>query len=198
MKKFTIKANGCLSKETEGFYNRDYIGFKRFGNPDFINHLKNTFNNSSNDILDNSVATLYIILKEDLRQLKNKYGNITICVVPRAKAENTYTKKQLLFKHTIKKITEDLNLNDGTDYIVRYKNTKTTHLSHSNYAGDGSMPYKGIAEDTCYISDEVKGKNILLIDDIYTKTINIDEDMIETLYKHGIFYAVAKTIKRGY
>ena len=51
---------------------------------------------------------------------------------------------------------------------------------------------------TCDISPEVKGRNILLIDDIYTKTVNIDEDVIQTLLTKGAnsvtFYAIGQTV----
>ena len=60
------------------------------------------------------------------------------------------------------------------------------------------MPYPGITKDTCSISNEVKNKNILLIDDIYTNNINIDEDAIQALLDKGaksvIFYSVGKTV----
>jgi hypoxanthine-guanine phosphoribosyltransferase len=80
--------------------------------------------------------------------------------------------------------------------------TKTTHLAHSpkaaQYAGNGSMPYIGITKDTCNISDNIRGKRILLIDDIYTAGVNIDEDAIQTLLHNGAkfinFYAVGKTV----
>ena len=43
----------------------------------------------------------------------------------------------------------------------------------------------------------VKSKRILLVDDIYTEGVNIDEDAIQTLYEYGakkvIFYSIAKT-----
>jgi predicted amidophosphoribosyltransferase len=42
------------------------------------------------------------------------------------------------------------------------------------------------------------GKDILLIDDVYTCSINIDEDAIQALYDNGansvIFYAIGKTV----
>ena len=42
----------------------------------------------------------------------------------------------------------------------------------------------------------IKGKNILLIDDLYTKSININEDMIQALLDNGaksvIFYSIGK------
>lgn len=61
------------------------------------------------------------------------------------------------------------------------------------------MPYVGITHDTCNISEEVDGKDILLIDDIYTKDVNIDEDAIQALYDKGAksvtFYSICKTYK---
>ena len=44
----------------------------------------------------------------------------------------------------------------------------------------------------------VKGKDILLIDDVYTKSINIDEDAIQVLLDKGarsvLFYCIGKTV----
>ena len=41
MKRFIIKQNKYLDRDIEAFYNCDYVGYKKKGNPDFINHLKN-------------------------------------------------------------------------------------------------------------------------------------------------------------
>ena len=70
----------------------------------------------------------------------------------------------------------------------------------SGYGGDGDLPYQGITAATCTISDNVRGKDILLIDDLYTKTVNIDEDCIQALLDKGAnsvtFYAIGKTVSR--
>lgn len=42
MKKFTIKANKYLDRDVQGYYNCEYIGYQKSGNPDFINRLKKT------------------------------------------------------------------------------------------------------------------------------------------------------------
>ena len=67
------------------------------------------------------------------------------------------------------------------------------------HGGDGELPYAGITKDTCNISAGIRGKDILLIDDIYTKGVNIDEDAIQALLDNGArrvyFYAVGKTLK---
>lgn len=63
------------------------------------------------------------------------------------------------------------------------------------------MPYPGITKATCTISEEVRGKDILLIDDLYTEGVNIDEDAIQALLDNGavsvIFYSLGKTLKRS-
>ena len=66
------------------------------------------------------------------------------------------------------------------------------------FVNDGLNPYVGITNATCRISDNVIGKDILLIDDIYTMTVNIDEDAIQALLSKGAnsvsFYAIGKTV----
>jgi predicted amidophosphoribosyltransferase len=194
MNKFMIYNNQYLKQNIQGFYNCDYTGYGNIDNPNYINDLKNTFNSYSKVKLDNAIEQLYNILKVDLSKFSK---GLTICVVPRSKAENTYTYNQLLFKKVVKKIAKEFGFKDGSDYIVRHTDTKTTHLSKSQYAGNGDLPYPGITKNTCKISHNVLGESILLIDDIYTNNVNIDEDAIQSLLDNGansvIFYSVAKT-----
>ena len=199
MNNFTIYANEYLQQNIQGYYHTSYVRYGNPGNPDYLNDLKNTFNDFSKKKLDNATNQLYNILKTDLFQF-NK--SLTICVVPRSKAENTYSHNQLLFKKVVQHLIAELNFKDGSNYIIRHTDTKTTHLAHSyrasQYAGNGSMPYPGITKDTCDIDTNVKGKNILLIDDIYTNGVNVDEDAIQALLDNGanlvIFYSVGKTV----
>jgi len=198
MNKFTIYANEFLHCNIQGYYHINYVGFKNPGNPDYLNILKNTFDNIPENKLLHATEQLYEVLKKDLTQFDK---TLTVCVVPRSKAENSYKHNQLLFKKVVQKIVNELGFNNGTNYIIRHTDTKTTHLAHSprgtQFAGDGDMPYPGITKDTCNISESVKGKDILLIDDIYTKGVNVDEDAIEALLDKGaksvIFYCVGKT-----
>lgn len=123
---------------------------------------------------------------------------MTVCVVPRAKRQDFYQENQLLFKLSIKKAIASLNnFDDGTDFILRHTNTRTTHLDKSGYGGDGHLPYPNITTETCYISNNVNGKDILLIDDLYTESINIDEDCLQALFNHGArsvyFYSLGRT-----
>lgn len=62
------------------------------------------------------------------------------------------------------------------------------------------LPYIGITKETCSISDDVIGQDILLVDDLYTKTVNIDEDCIQALLDKGArsvtFCSIGKTLSR--
>lgn len=120
--------------------------------------------------------------------------------VPRARTDISYSKEQLMFHEAIQLAVKQLSpfFIDGTDCIIRTKNTKTTHIKSANYPDPYPLPYPGITEDTCKIKTEkVRDQNIILIDDIYTKTVNIDEDCIQTLFNHGaknvVLYTIAYT-----
>ena len=112
--------------------------------------------------------------------------SLRVCVIPRAKREESYRKNQLYLRATIQYVTKHLaGFVDGTHDIIRHTDTSTTHLARHGNGGLGELPYVGITKDTCSISDDVIGKDILLIDDLYTKTVNIDEDCIQSLLDKG-------------
>ena len=204
MQTFTIQRNNCLTKNIKGFYGVDYTGWRAIGNPDYLNILKNDFTSYSRRELIAAKSELEEILLQDLPLVASEVekSNLTVCVVPRSKAKITYSSNQLLFLESIKEVVRAIDtLKDGTEYITRVKDTQTTHLARVGYGGRGSLPYKGISKDSCHFSKSIIGKNILLIDDIYTKTVDIDEDMMQALLDAGaksvVFYAVAKTIYKG-
>lgn len=203
MEKFIITQNEFLNKNTQAYYRYDYTTYGTDGNPDFINHLKNQFGDTSVSTLQNAVNELIEVIKEDLPKIKSLHNtNLTVCLIPRAKVEGHYSDNQKLFKRVISSVVDKLSgFTNGTNYIIRNINTRTTHMNRSGYGGDGDMPYVGITKATCKISGDVRGKDILLIDDIYTKGVNIDEDAIQALLDNGaksvLFYAVAKTYKGG-
>lgn len=201
MKKFTIENNECLKKDTLAFYHTEYYGFRDSRTPTYVNHLKNQFGNSPRELLQCSYNELCDALLTDFTQLKTQLPeDCVVCAVPRAKAEKEYTPNQLLFKKAVSCVARQIFI-DGTHYIKRILNTATTHMSrNSSYEynqPNERMPYKGITNDTCIICDDVRGKTILLVDDIYTKSVNIDEDCIQALYDKGaervVFYAIGKT-----
>lgn len=198
-----------LSKEVEAFFHGDYVG----GNSErretigsvenIITTLKNQFLDKSNEVLVRAGKNLVEVLKEDLPQVLQKSGKetLTVCIIPRSKALSSYTANQLVFRQAVIVATKSLkSFIDGSDYMIRHTNTRTTHLDRSGYGGDGDLPYPGITKKTCTISDKVKGADILLIDDLYTETVNIDEDAIQALFDHGansvFFYSLGKTTAR--
>jgi len=199
-----------LKQDIQAYYNASYSTMGTEGNPDYLNDLKNTYGKPDNTDradykkseqakLDRAVIALEKILKKDLPQVlkKVKKDSLAVCVVPRSKSESSYKDNQKLFKNTVKSVVKELDkFQDSTDYIVRTNNTKTTHLGANtpNYTNDGKMPYAGITKKTCTHDEKIKDKDILLIDDIYTKNVNIDEDAIQSLIDKGAksvtFYAV--------
>jgi predicted amidophosphoribosyltransferase len=205
MYKFYIEQNPYLLKRTQAFYNMDYVGYKQPGNPDYINTLKNTYGKESQLNIENAMRELAQTITPDLQQILAISNNpLTLCVVPRAKSENNYARNQKMFRETVQNVGQNLGYHDGAMYIIRHTDTKTTHLSRTrkgDMGGVGDTPYPGITEATCALSPSIQNKNILLVDDIYTKSVNIDEDAIQALYNNGaqsvLFYAVARTAYRG-
>ena len=199
MKEFKVKQNKILEQEINGYYNCDYVGYQKQGNPDFINRLKNMSKQYTElDLVDDFIEVTERFSKdiEAIIKRENKY-NYTVCVIPRSKTDKSYSQSQLMFKKAISSIANKLQLKDATNAISRTRNTKTTHnwrLENNN----GDMPYKGITKDTCTIDENaIKGKDIILVDDIYTEDVNIAEDCIQTLLDIGAksvkLYVIAKT-----
>ncbi len=199
MKKFYIGENKYLEQKVLAFYNCDYVGYQKPGNPDFINHLKNMTNQYNElDLVEDFVQVSERFVK-DMESIFNKsdFKNFTVCVMPRSKRESKYKQSQLMFKKAISSCANKLGFINGTDAITRVKDTKTTHNWRlENNTGDN--PYKGITKDTCRVDlSKIKDKNIVLVDDIYTEGVNVIEDCIQYLFDLGaksvILYVTAKT-----
>jgi hypothetical protein len=205
MTPFIIEQNLYLTQNIQAFYHTDFGGTQLPNNPNFLYKLKNDPHHNWSDFkIQEAQREFLSVLLLDLPEISTQINKnpLTICVVPRAKAENTYNPNQLLFKATVRNAVNRLGINfiDGTNYIIRHTNTKTTHMRQpiDGFINDGSNPFVGITAATCNISNDVIGKNILLIDDIYTRTVNIDEDAIQSLIEKGAnsvsFYAIGKTL----
>ena len=102
-----------------------------------------------------------------------------------------------MFKKTVSSAVNKLGLNNATEAIKRVKNTKTTHTWKLKN-NKGNLSYVGITKDTCSVdANSIKGKNIILVDDIYAEGINVAEDCIKFLFnsdaKNVILYTIAKT-----
>lgn len=201
--KFIIKRNNFLKRDTIGYYHQYYTGFKQPENPDFLNTLKNTYNKIPRKDLIEARDKVIEILENNLPQIINA-ENMSNCIficVPRAKSLEFYSNSQLMFKEAVKIAANNIPMAiDGTDYIIRKIDTYTTHLppDTSNYNNNGDKPYPGITVATCEINKaRIMNRNIILIDDIYTRNVNIDEDCIQALFDNGanevIFYSIGYT-----
>lgn len=219
MEQFAILSRTSICRSREGrtgyallldilaFCHSDYHGGGNWRIPGTIENLICTFKNDitpyTESILNAAVKRLAGILEIDLPEVLRLSGrqNLRVCVIPRSKRENSYRPNQLYLRATIQSVVQRINgLEDGTHDIIRHTDTATTHLSRIGNGGSGENPYIGITNDTCNISDDIIGRDILLIDDLYTRTINIDEDCIQALLDKGansvIFYSIGKTVLR--
>jgi len=174
----------------------------------FITNLKNDIPPyHAPEVIHRSEIELYNVLREDFSRIIARDrqcgddGRFVVCGVPRSKREASYPYSQMGLKRTIRRaVTGFENLLDGLDYIVRHTDTKCTHRARSGHGGAGEMPRLGLIKDTCHLSGSIYGQKILLVDDIYTAGVGIDEDAIGALYGAGarevVFYSVGFTKKR--
>lgn len=202
MLKGPIRKNALLSRDVQGYFNTLYYSMHDERNAQIkcINFLKNDFR-EFDGIVSACEKQLAALLAVDFAAIVRRHGPMTVCGIPRSKREANYPSEMMGLKRGIRlAVAQNAMLKDGLDYIVRHTNTKCTHWARYNRGGDGPMPYAGITRDTCTLSPEIAGKNILLVDDIYTPTCGIDEDAIEALFAAGaksvIFYAVGYTVKK--
>lgn len=205
-KEYEIGRNDCLQRGIRAFFQVDYGHYGSPNNPRFINVLKNQNCEISDEWLQKAQMELKTLFYHDLLQIF--YGNdeksFVVCVIPRAKREGHYQCSQKIFRTSISEVVDKvrndtgISVENGTLYIIRHTDTPTTHLGELD--SNGRKTYKGITNDTCTIDTRVRGKSILLIDDIYTEHVNIDEDAIQSLYDNGakevMFYSVCRTPKR--
>lgn len=194
---FILEKNDFLHRDVLGYYHQFYRGYKEPGNPHAVNVVKNTFKSEKKEMLIESGNAILGALMEDLPSIirENDLLHCAILCVPRAKSLKNYSPSQLIFRQAVTFAAKNLNLINGVEYIVRTMDTRTTHLKNDT---SGALPYVGITKETCYLDKEnINGKDIILIDDIYTKTINIDEDCIQALFDNGarsvIFYCIGYT-----
>ena len=207
LKCYTLDPNSFLHKEIEAFYSYEYIKLNSDNANNFsgmvsddIRTLKNTFNKEIDNIMLSAKDSIRTISTTDIKAIINKKNiadPVVVCV-PRSKA--SFSDQQLLFQKAISEAVKNIGVVDGSRYIKRISDTKTTHLIRTkkgDMGGDGDLPYPGITKKTCRLCGSVHGRNIILVDDIYTKTVNIDEDCCQFLLDNGansvILYTICKT-----
>lgn len=214
MQDFILFPNNVLKIKTKGFYHQPYTGFGSDDNPDFINVIKNNFNNKPSEKLQQAKNEVEQILLQDIPDIIGHSSLKYVLVsVPRSRAEKKLFPNQTLFRQAVSDAAQKISgAEDGAETFIRHTSVRTTHIRKEDITfqcADGSevnnddckSPYAGITKDTCKINtDMIKNKNIILIDDVYTRTVNIDEDCIQALYDNGaasvIFYAIGYT-QRG-
>ena len=192
-----------LDRDIDLYFHAHYYGFSSAENTiKYVNYLKND-RRDFDKLIAASEDRAAAVLAADLAELVGVYGPLTVCGIPRSKREDAYPPEKMGLKRAIRKaIAMNSNLSDGLDYIVRHTNTLCTHRSYWGYGGDGEGPRRGLMHETCNISAEVAGKDIVLVDDIYTAGVGIDEDGVQALLDAGarsvIMYTFGCTASRGY
>jgi phosphoribosylpyrophosphate synthetase len=192
-----------LDRDIDLYFHAHYYGFSSAENTiRYVNYLKND-RRDFDKLIAASEDRAAAVLAADLAELVGVHGPLTVCGIPRSKREDAYPPEKMGLKRAIRKaIAMNPNLSDGLDYIVRHTNTLCTHRSYWGYGGDGEGPRRGLMHDTCNISAEVAGKDIVLVDDIYTAGVGIDEDGVQALLDAGarsvIMYTFGCTASRGY
>ena len=107
-----IPKNSYLSDDTVCYYNRDYIGYQKHGNPDFINRLKNMTGRYDELDLVRDFLKVFDLAYKDIPQIidEKHLENCAVAIIPRSKAVKTYDPSQLIFKKAISCVADKLNL----------------------------------------------------------------------------------------
>lgn len=200
-----LPKNSFLKKEITAYFHDYYITAKD-GGSEFSNMILSIKSNGT-DAVKYSISK---IISEDLDRIL-KINDIylrsrpIVIAVPRSKPDSFWKDCELQFRPAIlmgvkksKYFVKGENtpwLIDGINYLTRVLETKTTHLSHSyDPKNCGPEPYPGITKDTCRLNGNIFGKNIILIDDIYTECKGIDEDCIQFLLDYGARNVILYTL----
>ena len=128
---FEISKNNYLKKDVTGFFSLEYVRFKRPGNPDFINVLKNTYGNENTTKLRIAAKTLGEVLLRDIPRIAKILGKerteLVLCSIPRAKKDDSYNENQLLFRTIISAVARKLNMTQVMVSRYEKKGIKKMH-----------------------------------------------------------------------
>lgn len=208
----TVYQNEFLSRKINLYYRYNYVSKRSYGGSEKdrqmsedIRTLKNQFCNESFMKLQSAAQRIEreisVGLGILLQQLPVSSQPYVIVAVPRSKAD--FCDDQLYLIKAISNAASQHRAENGAYFIQRHTDTKTTHLMHTgenrnvdmNTTGDA--PYPGITERTCSLNGDVRGKNVILIDDIYTQGVGVDEDCAQFLFNNGarnvVLYTLCKT-----
>ena len=200
MKEFVLEKNAFLDRNIRGFYHAKWYGSKKSKSLRYLEIIKQSPSNRQKQWrIDNASEVLYETLMQDLQHISRRMSNqsLTVCVSPGTKKDSLYGEEPRIFQQIVSSCANKLlDFFDGSSFIQRNKskffifmNTPVNHLIN-RVRGD----YRGEALDNCEFSEEIKGRDILLVNEVYYKIINHDEDMVQALFEKGArsvtFYAV--------
>ncbi|TLD87820.1 hypothetical protein [Helicobacter sp. MIT 05-5294] len=176
---FIIEADGEFLKEYDryvlySFYGLDYIdcgSWRQYGasdsdcNPNWLVALKNGYNkhNKNESAMQEAKCKASEYVKDFLCAFESYLeDNFIVCVVPRLKLNQPNYLTDIVNSLDIADVSR-IPLEDGRSHVY----STSAIVQVKNVERDQDY-YPGITLDTCQIDREaIRGKNILLIDDIY-------------------------------
>lgn len=204
----TIQSNAYLSRDIKHYWRYRYVS-AAYDNDSAdgcvsgdIRTLKNQFRTEKISDLQDCSQRIEKEISEGLNFLVQELEVVNqprvVVAVPRSKS--TFMADQLYLIKAISDAIPQQLVENGAYFIKRHSDTKTTHLTKTkkgDMSGTGDLPYPGITQNTCILQGNVRGKNVILIDDIYTHGVNIDEDCAQFLFDNGaknvVLYTLCKT-----
>lgn len=203
-----------LSSSVAAYTSCTYTGYRNPNNPQFINILKNDTNDRPRNLQHEgktysnfqiALSIAYKLYSEIALPgiMRDKgWTEAVVCHVPRAKCFKHYTRKQLHLFDALRWAIEEVNIStsykieDGIDYLWRRGNRPTSHahtanspdenwlffLDRESMVIDPNLSY----EDSLGIDTEaLQGKKVILVDDIYTYRVGIDEMTISEISRRA-------------
>ena len=211
---FTIggSGNSFLGGRIQAYSHGPYYP-KRLNKGDRLSELilkvKNSFEEESLASARQAAGEIASFVANDLGQIADANGPFggdrpIVVAVPRSKPDFYWKECQLQFREAISTGVKECPLwvagkqekwlFDGTHYLTRIQPTMTTHLRKTNRPNEGRAPYPGITRDTCRLEESVAGYPVILVDDIYTSDVGIDEDCAQYLLDMGVTKVVLYTL----
>ncbi len=211
---FRIGNNEYLNKQVDAYAHGLYIPYKSSYSGD-LTRLILDLKGSTTCNIDAVKAKASAIIQNDLDLIITSLAKCQkfrpiIVAMARSKPDDFYDAHELQYRPTISmalakssvksKNSDEIWPIDGVQYIKRVKETQTTHLAHSRtLKNNGPAPYHGITKDTCVLNGDINDEYIILVDDIFTPGVFVDEDCIQYLYDNGardvLLYVLGLTVK---
>lgn len=203
-----------LSPSVDAYTSCTYTGYRNPDNPGFINTLKNDKNEEPCDIfLDFGIPSVFQVALSVAYKLHSEialpgimrdkgWTDAVVCHVPRAKCFKHYTRRQLHLFDALRWAIEEVNsstsykIEDGIDYLWRRRNRPTSHAHTANSPNENWLffldkesmvidPNLSYEESLGINTEALRGKKVILVDDIYTQGVSIDEMTISEISRRA-------------